>query len=78
MRDQAAADAERVQATLGSAGRREITPAMIDALSTAAHGREGRLRQEHLSAAYRGRCRRSPHHGIEVRTAANLRRRYER
>ncbi len=36
IRDQAAADGERMQATLDGAGSQEITPTMIDALSRAA------------------------------------------
>lgn len=54
VRDQATADAERIQATLESAGVQEFNPAMIDALSAAARGamriEGGGYRRDHLRA----------------------------
>ncbi len=54
VRDQATADAERIQATLESAGGQEFNPAMIDALSAAARGamriEGGGYRRDHLRA----------------------------
>ncbi|MGZ2432698.1 recombinase family protein, partial [Rhizobium redzepovicii] len=54
VRDQATVDAERIQATLESAGVQEFNPAMIDALSAAARGamriEGGGYRRDHLRA----------------------------
>ena len=85
IRDQAQADADRAQAMAESAGQQAITPA---------HGPEVRQdrprahpdRRRRLSPrppprpgpAGRGRGRRSPHHGIEGRSAPNARRRLGR
>ena len=54
LRDQATADAERVQATLDGSGSQHITPAMIDTLAAAARGslrmEGGGYRRDHLRA----------------------------
>jgi site-specific DNA recombinase len=54
IRDQAAADAERIRATLDSSGRRAVTPDMIDALSETARSslriEGGGYRRDHLRA----------------------------
>lgn len=54
IRDQATADAERTQATLDNSGGHEITPAMIDTLSSAAREKlrleGGGYRRDHLRA----------------------------
>lgn len=54
IRDQAAADAERIRATLDSSGHRAVTPDMIDALSETARSslriEGGGYRRDHLRA----------------------------
>ncbi len=54
IRDQAAADAERIRATLDNSGDRAVTPDMIDALSQAARSslriEGGGYRRDHLRA----------------------------
>ena len=54
IRDQAAADAERIRARLGSSGHRAVTPDMIDALSETARSslriEGGGYRRDHLRA----------------------------
>ncbi len=54
IRDQAAADAERIRATLDSSGHRAVTPDMIDALSQTARSslriEGGGYRRDHLRA----------------------------
>ena len=54
IRDQATADADRIQATLDNAGNQSITPDMIDTLSEAARGslriEGGGYRRDHLRA----------------------------
>jgi DNA invertase Pin-like site-specific DNA recombinase len=54
IRDQAAADAERIRATLDSSGQRAVTPDMIDALSETARSslriEGGGYRRDHLRA----------------------------